>query len=45
MKIRISAAASWAIGVAIMALAASVELINGRKIRESAVSPASGQAT
>ena len=32
MKIRISRAASWAIGVAIMALAASVELINGRKI-------------
>jgi uncharacterized protein DUF2585 len=32
MKIRISTAASWAIGVAIMALAASVELINGRKI-------------
>ena len=32
MKIRISTAASWASGVAIMALAASVELINGRKI-------------
>jgi hypothetical protein len=32
MKTRISTAASWAIGVAIMALAASVELINGRKI-------------
>ncbi len=32
MKIRISTGSSWAIGVAIMALAASVELINGRKI-------------
>ena len=32
MKIRISTAASWAIGVAIMALAAFAELINGRKI-------------
>ncbi|HEX9500210.1 MAG TPA: DUF2585 family protein [Thermoanaerobaculia bacterium] len=32
MKIRISTGASWAIGGAIMALAASVELINSRKI-------------
>ncbi len=32
MKTRISTKAAWAIGVAIMALAGSVELINGRKI-------------
>ena len=32
MKARISTSAAWVIGVAIMALAASVELINGRKI-------------
>jgi hypothetical protein len=32
MKTRLSAAASWAIGVGIMAFAASAELFNGRKI-------------